>query len=69
MRPDVAKAVADLTAIRKMRGLSIERVCELTEFARRTLQSYEAGDRIPSAIALSRWAEAFDSQIRIMPRE
>lgn len=69
MRSDVDKAVSDLTAIRKMRGLSIEKVSELTEIAVRSLHAYEKRDRVPSSITLSRWAEAFESQIRIMPKE
>ena len=69
MPPDVAKAITDLAAIRKMRGLSIERISELSEIKLRTLFAYEAGDRVPSSLTLSRWAATLGCQIMIMPKQ
>lgn len=53
MRSDIDKAIADLTAIRKMRGLSIEDVAGLTEISVRSLQAFEARQRSPTAMTLS----------------
>lgn len=69
MRADVDKAISDLTAIRKMRGMSLEDVAGMTEINLRSLQYFERRKRMPSALTLSRWAEVFDARIMIMPKE
>ena len=69
MLPDVAKAITDLATIRKIRGMSIGQISELSEIKLRTLFAYERGDRVPSAMTLSRWAAALGCQIMIMPKQ
>jgi transcriptional regulator with XRE-family HTH domain len=69
MRADVDKAISDLVAIRKMRGLSIEDVSGLSEIGERSLRAYEDRKRLPSALRLSQWAEVFGCQIMLMPRQ
>jgi transcriptional regulator with XRE-family HTH domain len=69
MLPDVAKAITDLATFRKMRGVSIEQITELSEINLRTLFAYKRGDRVPSAMTLSRWAAELGCQIMFMPKQ
>ena len=69
MLPDIAKTITDLATIGKMRGVSIGQISELSETKLRTLFAYKRGDRVPSAMTLSRWAAELGCQIMFMPKQ
>ena len=49
--------------------MSIGQLSELSEIKLRTLFAYKRGDRVPSAMTLSRWAAELGCQIMIMPAQ
>lgn len=63
--PQIAKLVVELTAARKLQGLTTYELCEKTGLARRSLQNWERGDCQPHLDRLERWAAGLGYTMKI----